>query len=388
MSEKRKKTQDSEIFLIGKTYYYRGTPPGAESRVEESLRTDNFTEAKRRKVELVEKYSRAGVTANRLTFGVAATDFLKDRQLEFEIGAIREGSLREAQYLINDHLKPFFFKYKLEEIDQALFDRYVKHKKHLVLKNHKKVLSKFFNWCVEKKYVRYVPKYKLPLHEEREAMPLTDEEVRAVFKYAKGRMLLFCAMYLFMGLRSAESRKLTWSRVDFDRKLIFLPKSQTKTKKLRAVPMNPWVYQLLLREFNARKNEYVFPNHLVGSKVRQPLKPHADSFKKAWAQIKKKGNLRSELIMHDMRATWETHAHLNPSFTDTQREKMAGAKIDVQKDIYVKLDAEKLRPLAEAVVVDGLDEVLRERLKKTGRTKVIGENAGGKLLTVTQKAGQ
>lgn len=362
---KRAATRDPEIIQYEDgSYYYRGSPPGIKKRVERSLKTKSFSEAKIKKAVLVEMLSRTGLEADRLIVGNMITDYLKDREAEFLLGEIRLTTIREDRLIIGKHLRPYFFKYKLNEIDEDLFLSYCRFKGKKDMTNHRKIMSKFFRWCKRKKLVKYIPEFEIPEWIRKERKPLTDEEVKRIFTHIDGNITLYCMMYLFMGVRSGEITGLEWSRVDFDLSTVEFKRINTKTKLPRVIPINALVLNLLKKRKQTSKSTFVFPNQ------RGPDRPMSNGgFRSQWKKLLELAEIKRKITPHDLRATWETHSHLNPNFTDTQREKMAGAKIDVQKDIYVKLAANKLKGLENVVQVKGLDKILKSK---------FGGNAGGR----------
>ena len=76
---------------------------------------------------------------------------------------------------------------------------------------------------------------------------------------------------------------------------------------------------------------------------------------------------------HDLRRTWKSRAHLRSDLTDTQKEKFAGSSIEVQKEEYVIMEADQLRPLADVVKVTGLKTMINQKAIEWGKT---GEKMG------------
>jgi integrase len=153
-------------------------------------------------------------------------------------------------------------------------------------------------------------------------------------------------------------------------------KSEVKTRKGRPLPINDFVHMLLLRRKSQQKivgtvTNFVFPN------AKSP-KRHADlsGLKTAFYNIMDKcGFKRGYITPHDLRATFEAYAHKAPEFTDTQREKFAGAAIDVQKRTYVHFDAEDVRGLEAVVQVKGLDKILKTKIENiTGKQRGVSKN--------------
>jgi integrase len=360
---------DDEIYLYGDTYYYRGNPPGLNRRVEHSLGLKNGTTQKeviRAKKELLDALSRGGTSGGKRNFASIASLYVDDRELETKNvknkRRLSEKTFKETKMVMSMHLIPFFGSKKVEQIDQSTFDDYCRYKsrKNLNLVNHRKVLSHFLKWCIRKNYLKYRLELEIPSYaqkDRRERVVLNDDEVRRLISHADGKILLYVSMYLFMGMRNMEICKLRWSEVNFDEKSIFVNPMNNRTRKMRAIPINPYVFKLLKDRKQSSQSDWVFPSAISNGK--KPYMDPAGGIRKPWLSLLKSANLSKHLTPHDLRATFETYMHTNPEFTDTQREKMAGAKIDVQKDTYVKMQVEQLRGLENSVNITGLNAIFK-----------------------------
>ena len=174
-------------------------------------------------------------------------------------------------------------------------------------------------------------------------------------------------MYLLMGMRNMEISKLRWDEIDLEKSALRINPKSNRTRKMRVIPINPFVLTILKQRKSFIRGDWVFPS-------RKPSKlPHFSkgSFRKGWARVLRIACINRNITPHDMRATFETHMHKNNSFTDTQREKMAGAAIDVQKNIYVNMSVDDLRGLESSVQISGLDSILQEKIggKRGGKRK-------------------
>ncbi len=249
---------------------------------------------------------------------------------------------------------------------------------------HRNLMSHFLVWCLSKEFVMAVPKLKNPKHVRRKRKIVPPEHLVLIFQRAHGRLLLFLTLALFMGMRRDEIMGLDWARIDLKNRSLTLSDSDVKTGDGRHLPMSVIVHSLLVARLKELQDEglatkWVFP-HAKSPKKRAS----AGSLMTAWRRcllhcglaerVKTVGNKSKYKIVvqytwHDLRATFEKHAHKSLEHTDTQREKFAGAAIDVQKKIYVSMDAEDLRGLEE-VVSKQVPEVARIIAGKTVARKV------------------
>lgn len=386
MTQKRTPVHfDSEIFLYGDIYYYRGTPLGMKKRIEKPIgikRGALQRDVLAKKKEFLESMERAGSASGRTTFEVVSQKYILEREKEAEDPTILSpSSLGETKGVIANHLKPYFGRFKVEEIDQNLFKDYCafKKKKGLNLVNHRKVMNHFLKWCVHEKYLKYRLELEIPKHAyraRRKRVVLKSDEIPKLIKACEGRVMLYVMMYLFMGMRNSEIVRLRWDEVDFKRSAIFINPLSNRKRKARAIPINSFVLDLLKREAQKprhadRRKEYVFPTRRAQGKY-----PHVNpmgGFRKPWTQALTRAGLGVHITPHDLRATFETFMHTNKEFTDSQREKMAGAQIDVQKDIYVQMQVEQLRGLEESVQAEGIKEIIQDKT-----SKITGGKNGGK----------
>lgn len=74
---------------------------------------------------------------------------------------------------------------------------------------------------------------------------LTDDERRRLLAAYNPRAACPVLVLAYQGLRTQEALRLDWRRVDFQRRTLFLPASETKTGRGRSVPMHPRVEALL-----------------------------------------------------------------------------------------------------------------------------------------------
>ncbi|CAB4152743.1 XerC Integrase [uncultured Caudovirales phage] len=382
MDARESTTFDPEIVLRDDTYYYRGTPDGLKKRIERTLGLKKGAlqrDVLRAKKELVESLERLGSSAGRNNFTSIALRYLEQRELEAKDPTkFSRSSITETRGILKNHLIKYFAKSKIEEINQEEFSDYCKLKKKagLNLVNHRKVMNHFLKWCTQYNYLRYRPELEIPKFarkEKRQRVVLTDDEIKRLIAACDPQMLLYVSMYLFMGMRNSEILKLKFSEIDFDKKALQINAASNRTRKARVIPINEYVLNILKLRFKDSKSDYVFP-----SRTKTALVPHLNTLggiRKPWLKILEASGLSGKITPHDLRATFETHMHINKDFTDSQREKMAGAQIDVQKNNYVSMTAEHLRGLENSVQFTGMDSLM-----KTKTNEVIGAKRGAKRV--------
>jgi integrase len=389
---------DEEIVLVGKVYYYRGTPFGTKKRREVSLGLEVGAKQKdilRRKSEVLSGLQKVGSKTGKNSFEVISEFYIKHRTEEAEDPTLlSKKTLSETKQLMKDHLVPFFGRVRIEEIDQAAFTNYCANKKKQInLANHRKVMNHFLKWCVAENYLKYrheivIPKKFILKHREREV--LSESEILKLLNamaelraegLIKTKHILYVVLYIFMGMRNMEICKLRWDEVNLEKRALKINKLNNRRRKERAVPINSHALILLQELYQGRTTDWVFPSAV--STAEKPYMDPSGGFRNGWEKALERAQLGKHITPHDCRSTFETFMHTNVSFTDTQREKMAGASIDVQKNIYVNMEVEHLRGLEESVQIAGVTEILGgkrggESQKEPSPKRVKRRNQKGK----------
>lgn len=371
---KRFPTSDSQIIT-----YEDGTHYIRVGDRERSLRTKDFKVAVKKKPAMLLKLDLMGELGFRLRCGDVWDDYLTIRRkmigVEKETGSVKaqrrrktisQGTYNEMVDLWRLHLSKFWETIRFDKVDEDKWTEYCDQSDVIDLANHGKVFTGFIKYCKSKKFVKYVPDMPIPPVDRRERRVLKPHEIKKIFEHAQGSCLLFVSMYLFMGMRRKEIMTLKWSDVHLPEGYLRLRKSEVKIRKGRALPINGFVLNLLTMRLvdqgmAGKKTEFVFPH-------RDSTKKHGDlgGLKTAWGTIMRKCKFAPGYVTpHDLRATFEAYAHKSTEFTDTQREKFAGASIDIQKKTYVRFDAEDIRGLEAVVKVEGLEAILIKKLGKT-----------------------
>ena len=370
---------DDEIFLFGDDYYFRGTPSGLKKQVERSLGLKRGVSQKviaEAKSDLLKSLELEGPTKGDKQLKRLAEKYISDRHKEaLNPEYLSKRTADETEHVMRSYLIPMLGSKKVTEIGQKEFKEYCESKKikGLNVVNHRKVLSHFLKWCVHEKHLRFRVEIEIPKSsrkKRRERVVLTEDQIKALVSACDDKVLLYVLMYLFMGMRNMEICKLRWDEVNLELGELFVNPMSNRRRKARSIPINGYVLTLLNEWKKTAKSEWVFPSAVSGGKFGH-MNPYG-GIRAPWTKALATAGITG-VTPHDMRSTFETFMHTNAAFTDTQKEKMAGAKIDVQKDIYVKMQARQLRGLEESVTVEGIGKILDSKV--TIRGKVRGKRA-------------
>lgn len=106
-----------------------------------------------------------------------------------------------------------------------------------------KYLRQCLSWALERKKIPFhpVPKVKKETEVDNRDWVPTPEDMARLFRHLRPSLRLMASISAEVGMRFTEVRLLRWSEVhlDGDDPYIALPKSRTKAKKARVVPIGP-----------------------------------------------------------------------------------------------------------------------------------------------------
>jgi len=184
------------------------------------------TEAQRKKSKTASAVA-AELIANRKA-NHASTVHLKDL----------EGRLKKFCQTFGEHLVSDITTAALEKWTASLRKKYSPQS----ISNFDRTARLFFSYATPRGYCEENPttaidKPKIPKIEE--VGVFSPAEIEAILKGAEKEVLPWLAVGAFAGLRSAEIDRLDWNDVKFDRALVEVPASKSKTAKRRLVPITP-----------------------------------------------------------------------------------------------------------------------------------------------------
>lgn len=381
MSEKkRKRTRWPNVIRYpGGTYYAFIKPKKGGDAKEFSLRTKKaaMVPAALQLAEL--KAERSLFSGSRLTLNETIGDYIFEKKKDWKP---RTYSLNIK--LIERHIKPFFGKDKIIDIDHNRWGEFCRKTKLKDVMNIRNLLRNFLTSCMYNNWIPAMPlKFKLKKHSRRPRRILKPHEITAIIQNCTGTFEIFVHLCLFHGLRGSEATERKYSDYDPQRNCLLIP--ETKTGIPRAIPILTFTGELIEAERAKAKSGYIFPK-------RGARREHASSgwHRKSWVKMLKAAKLvdaegePQDITPHDLRATGEKYAAKLPAFTRTEREKMFGAKVEVQDSIYItEFFVDELRGLESAMIddqkgVDGLRKILESRAAGLG--EVWDGNSENELL--------
>lgn len=165
--------------------------------------------------------------------------------------------------------------------------------------HHIKLAKRMFNLAISWDLAAANPATNIRLYAEDNLVEnLLDEDqlnrLITVLNTAKPRTV--CLLLLFLlstGSRFSEAAKSTWAQIDLKNRTWRIPATNSKSKKLRTVPLNDSAMSVITQLGSSGESEYLF----VNPKTKLPYTTVARS----WAEIKRKASINQPLRIHDLR---------------------------------------------------------------------------------------
>lgn len=218
-----------------------------------------------------------------------------------------------------ERLRDYFSNKQLKDISPILIEKYRSDRKKTVKKQADddnecvyitnatvnreiEILRKMFNIAIDNSWIDKNPcssrkVHKLREDNKKERFLLPDEEIR-LFKKSVGEFaymypIIICALHT--GMRKGEILSLKWDCVDLKEKFITL--LQTKSGKMRKIPINSVLLPILKELHKNKCSDYIFTN--------PETKNRYFDLKRAFPSLCKQAKI-NELRFHDLRHTSAT----------------------------------------------------------------------------------
>lgn len=169
---------------------------------------------------------------------------------------------------------------------------------HATADHHVKLIRHALNLAVDWGMLDKNPAAGVPLFNRDNKLEhyLSDEELDRLLEVLRtdpNRTVCNVAMFLLStGCRLNEALKATWPQIDQETRVWRIPASNSKSKRIRSVPLNDSALDVLGQLDTEGKFEYLFVNRLTG-------KPYG-TIMKVWSRLRKKAGV-PHLRIHDLR---------------------------------------------------------------------------------------
>lgn len=184
--------------------------------------------------------------------------------------------------------------FQTELLGQGLSKASVNHHIQLL----RRVLNLAVSWeMLERNVLKGVPMFHL---DNQRNIFLTDEQVDdlvTVLRNHENRNVSSIVLFLLAtGSRLNEGLTAEWKDVDEVKKLWRIPATNSKSKKMKSLPLNKSAIWLLDQLGSRNSSRYLFPSPVTG-------KPYI-GIARAWQVIRRKAGLSEEFRIHDLRHTF------------------------------------------------------------------------------------
>ncbi len=205
-------------------------------------------------------------------------------------------------------------------------------------------LRSCMNWAFKKaKAIERVPPIELPAKPDSDVRPLTDQEIqRIVDNCIAPHARLAVILLLTTGARVSAILDRTWDKIDFERGVINLRKSDGVTRKGRAiVPMNALARTALTAAYEARLTEWVVEYN--GGPVK--------SIRTAYTAALRRAGL-SGIGIHQIRHTVAVRMLAAGQPLEKVSQYLGHSNIQITQKIYARFMPDHLADAAEILNFD------------------------------------
>ncbi len=216
----------------------------------------------------------------------------------FEYSKTNKKSWRRDQVSLK-WLKSFFGGMKLSKINPRLIEEYktkrITEAKPSTVNRELACLKHMYSLAKKCKIINDNPVEEVKLFSEQkiEMKILDRDEIMNLINKAADHIKPIIIVALNTGMRKGEILNLRWNNIDFDKHFIFL--SETKSGRMRKIPMNSFVAETL-KNIN-RDSKFVFYN--------LEIKKQLLDVKRSLKTVCKKAGIK-DLRFHDLRHTAAT----------------------------------------------------------------------------------
>lgn len=164
--------------------------------------------------------------------------------------------------------------------------------------HHVKLIRRMLNLAVEWGHLNTNPADKIPLFREDNTMEryMSQEEqdrlIEAIDSHSSRVIALMLLFLLSTGARRNEAMTATWENIDVEHRTWRIPATNSKSKKVRSVPLNDSALRVLSELATDKRSPYVFTNPRT--------KTRYNNINTTWDQMRKNAGL-PELRIHDLR---------------------------------------------------------------------------------------
>jgi integrase len=221
-------------------------------------------------------------------------------------------------------LIPFFGDFYLTDIESSHVAEYKKLRLEQKVKNQEKLISQStVNKEVKllKNILKKAAKWKgIQIHDLElilaKEMPreriLTQKEMKLLVENANPPLKQAILMALNTGARAGEILSMRWDNVNLEQNFITINAQETKSKRIRRIPINSELRKVFLKlNLSRNGNKHIFQNPKTGN----PYK----TFQRSWESLLVTTGI-DDMRFHDLRHTFASHFLMNGGDLYTLKE--------------------------------------------------------------------
>jgi integrase len=209
---------------------------------------------------------------------------------------------------------------------------------------HIRLLGHVLNLAVDWEMLSKNPAARIPLFtlDNKVENYMDDKELGQllyVLRTDKNRPACNVALFLLStGARLNEALKATWSQVDRENRVWRIPAANSKSKKVRAVPLNDSALEVLNQLGSEGRSEYLF----INPKTKKPL----TSIQHGWDRLRWMAGL-PHLRIHDLRHQYASFL-VNSGRTLYEVQQILGHSDPLVTQRYAHLSTRTLQDAADS----------------------------------------
>lgn len=210
--------------------------------------------------------------------------------------------------------------------------------------HHLKLIRQALNLAIDWQLLEKNPAVRIPLFsvdnkKENYVDAAQLERLMNVLRSDANRPVCLIALFLLStGARLNEALSATWANIDRDSRVWRIPASNSKSKKIRSVPLNDSALEVLAQLDTEGKFEHVFVN-------METKKPYT-TIAKVWLRLRAKAGL-PHLRLHDLRHSYASML-VNAGRTLYEVQQILGHSDTKVTERYAHLSSKTLQDAANS----------------------------------------
>lgn len=282
------------------------------------------------------------------------SDFFENHYLPY--AKPRKRSYARDEEMFRLRIKPTFGNQKLNEVTRKQVQLF--HNRLLTegLKpasadHYLKLMRRAWNLAVEWEVLETSPLTRLQLFNPDNRMenylsPEQLDKLVTVLRTAPPRAVCNVALFLLAsGSRLSETLRATWDQIDKDKRVWRIPASNSKSKRIRSVPLNDAALEVL----GQLDTEGKYDNLFINTRTKKPLV----NIHKVWGRLREKAGLEW-LRIHDLRHSYASFL-VNSGRTLFEVQQILGHSDSKVTERYAHLSSKTLQDAANtaSVIIQG-----------------------------------